>query len=98
MGVQVPNQAGDGTKSFGVATERVHNANEYACLFKGIDDLEVDMREVKLEGKKTVPDHHKGGNKTKKEPVSTGRIFFYPIDRMLYIVAMRANHYETAKR
>ena len=94
--LQLPDEIG--VKAFGVRTERVLNKNEYTKLFKGIDDPEIDMREAKLEGKKIVADYRRGGNKFKIETFHTGRIFFYPVERTLYIVAIRANHYETHKR
>jgi hypothetical protein len=96
IGMHVPTNGG--LPSFGIATERVFNSHGYASLFKGIDDPEVDMREAKLEGKQRMVDWHGRGKKQRTEILRNGRIFFYPIGRMLYLVAFRANHYETGKR
>lgn len=95
MGTQVPcvEQAG---RIFGVPTTPVFNENEYSRLFRGISDPEIDMREVKLEGKIPVRNFHLG--KERNQPVNNGRIFFYPVRNTLYVVAIRATHYETTKR
>lgn len=97
VGVQVPS-TGPAGSIFGVANERVHNANEYSRLFKGLTDPEIDMREVKLEGKIQTKNYRSWSMKPKTKRISDGRIFFFPIGNTLYIVAIRATHYETTKR
>lgn len=98
IGMQIPSSDASGTKVFGATTERVHNEHEYSRLFKGLDDPEIDMREVKLDGKERRIKFVKGKPKEILEPVRMGRLFFYEVGQTLFIVAIRATHYETKKR
>lgn len=82
---------------FNFGGDHIINAGEYRKLFKGLDDPEIDMREIKLSGKRKRMDYRGRKPKEVTETVGTGRIFFYVIDRTLYLVAIRANHYETDK-
>lgn len=72
----------------------VKNAGEYQKLFAGLADIsdQVEMKELRLKGK--IPDPK---NPTKKIPIDTGRAFYFKINNLIYIVAIRANHYETEK-
>lgn len=96
LGMHAPRPGGEGGKSYGAATEQVHNANEYTKLFRGLDDLEIDMREVKLEGKEKRMDYRRDREVT--ETVRLGRLFFYEVKNVIYVIAIRATHYETTKR
>jgi hypothetical protein len=70
----------------------INNENEYTQLFRKLDDIEdLDIREIRLSGKFTDKN---GENKT----VDKGRLFFFTIGYTLYIVAIRAHHYETKKK
>ncbi len=97
LGVQIPAPASNGAKVFGVTTEQVYDAHEYQNLFKGLDDPEIDMREIKLEAKTKKPDLRRSGRYI-TETVNQGRIFFYHVAQTIFIVAFRASHYETLKR
>lgn len=82
---------------FESSAERVINAGEYKKLFSGLDDPEIDMREVKISGKVPIRSFYRTKSKEKMERVTTGRLFFYVVSQTLYMVAIRANHYETDK-
>lgn len=82
-----------GTKSSYEPNKRhIENAGDYSNLYRGLSDLpDVSIHEIRLEGK--VP----GSWGKKDQKVNSGRFFYFKIDNTLYVVAIRANHYDTSK-
>ncbi len=70
----------------------IENDGDYSDLYRGLGDVpDVSIHEIRLEGKVS-------SNKGKKdERVSNGRFFYFKIENTLYVVAVRANHYDTSK-
>jgi hypothetical protein len=72
-------------------SKHINDCGEYSALYKGLHDVpDIAIHELFLEGK------IKRGDK-KPEKVNDGRLFYYRVDNTVYIVAVRASHYNTTK-